>query len=156
MGIEGKKNFTRSLKEETVDAVKEGTALPTREGLNDPEILEAFEERLLSMNEDEVLQLENELKACAEELNTNTYDKHKWAKVKEHTTHILGIFSMGATGVSLASGNYADLGFFIPMALAMETIRGEAAKRSKEIADSFERSKMHVDGIIDILNEKNS
>jgi hypothetical protein len=56
------------LREQTIDAVKEGTALPVYEGMQDQEIIAAFRERLENMSKAEFDELGEELMSNSDEL----------------------------------------------------------------------------------------
>lgn len=147
-----------TLRKQTIDAVGEGTALPTFEGMYDPEIAKAFQDRLNDMSPEEFEEFSEEfVQLSTEVMNeiangdggvTSVFESINGTRLLKHLAKYFGLGMAAFAGGSLVGGapGLVVLGSAV-MSLIMgsEVISNATLERiGRQKLDSVKRSSLSL------------
>ena len=153
------------LREQTIEAVGEGTAMPTYEGMYDPEIAEAFKERLEEMSPEEFAVFTAEFQELTDEAlreirsgDTQNFDTTinsvTFNKVIKHIHTSLALGAAGLTGAALLGGAPVLGTTVVALFAVLQAYGALGAERRQQLGEAkVAHAEQNIQSLLDAIEE---
>lgn len=151
------------LQKQTIDAVREGTALPTPEGLRDPEIVQAFKDRLDGMSAEEFENFSDEFQQLSSEVMdeikngdgkiTSVFLSTRGNKLIKHLATYFSMATAASAGAALVIGKpeLALLATLSSLYMGFQAI--DSATREQIGIENLDKVKRNVEPLLETLKQ---